>query len=335
MTSTKKSVVVAGLAIAGLALGACGGGTGAGTSAGASGGSGQGATTIKLVAAEYSKDHTKAFWDAFAKTYKEKTGNTLEVQVVSWDNIDQQSSTMIQNNQAPDILNLNAYASYAKDGLLYNSDEVLPAAVKSDILDTFVKYGTYQGKMYGFPDLSSARALFYNKTLFKEAGIANPPKTWDELEADAKKIAATGQHRLRPPARTGGVAGRVLHVAVQQRRRLEDRRQVGHQLGQERRDADLPQEAGRREGHAEQPGPHQPRRRLRPVQVGQGRHGRRLQPAGRRPRRGQEGRLRRRAVPEQRQHREQDLRCHRLPDGLQEARQPGGGQGLLRPLLPA
>ncbi len=194
MSSTKKSVVVAGLAIAGLALGACGGGTGAGSAAGggSTGGGSQGPTTIKLVAAEYSKDHTKAFWDSFAKTYKEKTGNTLEVQVVSWDNIDQQSSTMIQNNQAPDILNLNAYASYAKDGLLYNSDEVLSDSAKSDILDTFVKYGTYQDKFYGFPDLSSARALFYNKAIFKQAGIANPPKTWDELEADAKKIAATG-----------------------------------------------------------------------------------------------------------------------------------------------
>ena len=195
MRSTKKSVVIAGLAVAGLALGACGGGTGAGSAGGAggsTGGSGQEAKTIKLVAAEYSKDHTKAFWDAFAKTYKEKTGYTLDVQVVSWDNIDQQSSTMIQNNQAPDILNLNAYASYAKDGLLYDSDAVLPASVKSDILDTFVKYGTYQGKFYGFPDLSSARAFFYNKTLFKQAGINEPPKTWADLEADAKKIAATG-----------------------------------------------------------------------------------------------------------------------------------------------
>jgi len=193
MSWTKKSVVVAGLAVAGLALGACGGGTGAGSAgAGGSTGGGQEAKTIKIVAAEYSKDHTKAFWDAFAKTYKEKTGYTLEVQVVSWDNIDQQSSTMIQNNQAPDILNLNAYASYAKDGLLYDSDAVLPAAVKGDILDTFVKYGTYEGKFYGFPDLSSARAFFYNKTLFKQAGINEPPKTWAELEADAKKIAATG-----------------------------------------------------------------------------------------------------------------------------------------------
>ena len=143
--------------------------------------------TIKLVAAEYSKDNTKAFWDAFAKTYKDKTGYTLEVQVVSWDTIDQQSSTMIQNNQAPDILNLNAYASYAKDGLLHDGDTVLPDNVKSDILETFVKYGTYDGKFYGFPDLSSARALFYNADLFKQAGIAGPPKTWAELEDSAKK----------------------------------------------------------------------------------------------------------------------------------------------------
>src|SRR3954468_10946489 len=197
MRSTKQSVVVAGLAMAGLALGACAGGTGAGTARGATAGtSGAGVKRSKPVAPEESKDHTKAFWDAFAKTYKEKTGYTLDVQIVSWDNIDQQSSTMIQNNQAPDILNLNAYASYAKDGLLFDSDAVLPAVVKDDILDTFVKYGTYQGKFYGFPDLSSARALFYNKTLFNQAGIAAPPKTWTELEADAKKVTALGNGKV-------------------------------------------------------------------------------------------------------------------------------------------
>ncbi len=180
-----------GLAIgASLALAACSGGTGASSADG--GGSGGKATTIKLVAAEYSKDHTKAFWDKFASDYKAKTGNTLEVQIVSWDDIDQQSSTMVQNNNPPDILNLNAYASYAKDDLLYSADDVLSPAVKSDLLDAFVKSGTYKGKMYGMPDLSSARAMFYNKDIFSKAGIAAPPKTWSEFQADAKKIAALG-----------------------------------------------------------------------------------------------------------------------------------------------
>lgn len=183
--------LVALVAAAGLSLAACGGGTGAGTADGG-GDSGKKVTKIKLVAAEYSKDHTAAFWNQFATKYKAKTGIDLEVQVVSWDDIDQQTSTMIQNNNAPDILNLNVYASYAKDGLLYSSDEVLSPSVKSDLLDAFVKSGTYNGKMYGMPDLSSARAFFYNKTLFQKAGISAPPKTWSEFEDDAKKINALG-----------------------------------------------------------------------------------------------------------------------------------------------
>lgn len=189
MTRTKSLLAAA--AVAAVALAGCSGGTGSGSTPSGSGG-GSKATTIKLVAAEYSKDNTKAFWDAFAKTYKDKTGNTLEVQVVSWDNIDQQSSTMIQNNQAPDLLNINVYASYAKDGLLWSADEVLSPTAKADLLDAFVKSGTYNGKLYGMPDLSSARAFFYNTDLFAQAGIAAPPKTWAEFEDAAKKITALG-----------------------------------------------------------------------------------------------------------------------------------------------
>ena len=178
-----------------LALAACGGGTGAGTTGGGSASSGGGeqkVTKIKLVAAEYSKENTSAFWTKFAEAYKAKTGIDLEVQVISWNDLDQQSSTMVQNNAAPDILNLNVYASYAKDDLLWSADDVLSESVKSDLLPNFVKSGTYEGKMYGMPDLSSARALFYNKDLFAKAGIAAPPKTWDEFVADAKKISALG-----------------------------------------------------------------------------------------------------------------------------------------------
>jgi multiple sugar transport system substrate-binding protein len=187
----KRLVAAAAAGGIALALTACGGGTGA-ANAGGSGGDGGKVTDIKLVAAEYSKDNTAAFWNKFAAAYKAKTGINLDVQVVSWDDIDQQSSTMLQNNAAPDILNLNAYASYAKDGLLYSSDDVLSASVKDDLLPNFVQSGTYQGKMYGMPDLSSARALFYNTDIFAKAGIAGPPKTWDEFTADAKKITALG-----------------------------------------------------------------------------------------------------------------------------------------------
>lgn len=193
----RMRALVAGVGGLTLLLAGCGGGTGSGTAAGGPAGGGAPVSSIKLVAAEYSKDHTATFWEQFAQAYRAKTGTTLDVQIVSWNDIDQQSSTMIQNNSAPDILNLNVYASYAADGLLYSADEVLSPAVRDDLLPNFVTSGTYDGKMYGMPDLASARALFYNKTLFAQAGITAPPTTWAEFETAAKKIAALG----------GGVAG--------------------------------------------------------------------------------------------------------------------------------
>jgi multiple sugar transport system substrate-binding protein len=185
--SLRLGALVAAAALASMALVSCS----------PSNGSAAGVSSIKVVIAEYSKDHTAKFWKAFATKYEKTSGVKLDLQIINWNDLDQQSSTMVQTGNPPDILNENAYASYAADGLLYNSDEVLPAATKADIIPAFVKSGTYKGKFYGMPDLSSARALFYNKDLFAKAGIDKAPTTWDEFTAAAKKVNALG----------GGVVG--------------------------------------------------------------------------------------------------------------------------------
>ena len=54
-----------------LALGACDRGPGAGTS-------------IKVVIADYSKDHTKPFWQSLAGDYTKRTGVKVDLQAVSY-----------------------------------------------------------------------------------------------------------------------------------------------------------------------------------------------------------------------------------------------------------
>ncbi|GAA2881472.1 sugar ABC transporter substrate-binding protein [Actinoplanes cyaneus] len=49
-------------------------------------------------------------------------------------------------------------------------------------------YTEFQGKRCAMPFLADAYGMFYNKDLFAKAGIAGPPKTLDELTADAKKL---------------------------------------------------------------------------------------------------------------------------------------------------
>src|ERR1700712_899884 len=92
-TSVKKylrlGAVVAVAAATTIALGSCG-------STGASSSSKGGVSSIKVVIAEYSKDHTKKFWDAFATKYEKTTGVKLNLQIINWNDLDQQSSTMVQ-----------------------------------------------------------------------------------------------------------------------------------------------------------------------------------------------------------------------------------------------
>lgn len=44
------------------------------------------------------------------------------------------------------------------------------------------------GKIYGLPLSVDTLAIYYNKDLLDRAGIAEPPKTWDEFQADVKKL---------------------------------------------------------------------------------------------------------------------------------------------------
>jgi ABC-type glycerol-3-phosphate transport system substrate-binding protein len=49
-----------------------------------------------------------------------------------------------------------------------------------------------KGEIYAIPNDTGTYALFYNKALFKKAGIARPPKTYDEVLADCKIFKSKG-----------------------------------------------------------------------------------------------------------------------------------------------
>jgi multiple sugar transport system substrate-binding protein len=51
-----------------------------------------------------------------------------------------------------------------------------------------LRYTSYKGDQCSLPMLSDAYGLYYNTTMFKAAGITSPPKTFSQLEADAKKL---------------------------------------------------------------------------------------------------------------------------------------------------
>jgi multiple sugar transport system substrate-binding protein len=81
-------------------------------------------------------------------------------------------------------------AGQAADITKYVSGIKNYAYVQPQLLNVF-KGG---GKLYGLPMTNYSMGLLYSRTLFKQAGLNpdQPPTTWDEIRADAKKIAALG-----------------------------------------------------------------------------------------------------------------------------------------------
>jgi multiple sugar transport system substrate-binding protein len=73
--------------------------------------------------------------------------------------------------------------------------DLLGADMVNDIVDGSKAGVTFGGKVMAMPWAPHPSALFWNKTLFKKAGLdpEKPPATWDEMVADAKKIAALGK----------------------------------------------------------------------------------------------------------------------------------------------
>lgn len=81
-------------------------------------------------------------------------------------------------------IDLNTYIKAdAKKGdkSLQNMIDSLPEDTKVDV------FGFSDGGIYYLPGCTTGPVYFYNKTIFDELGL-NPPKDWDELESNSRKI---------------------------------------------------------------------------------------------------------------------------------------------------
>ena len=69
-------------------------------------------------------------------------------------------------------------------------------------------------QIYALPFYADTLALYYNKTLFNNAGLVNPPKTWDDFNSAVKELttASEGGNIGRAGAALG-TANNVNHSA--------------------------------------------------------------------------------------------------------------------------
>jgi multiple sugar transport system substrate-binding protein len=188
MTVMKKLSAVLALCVVGVAMTACG-----------SGSSGSGdkvhltfwththppmiALNKKLIA-EYEKAHPNV---------------TIDYQQIPNTDFNTKMLTSLSNGSGPDVINMDDVAlrgDYIPKRLLAPMDSAAQTAAEGRYLpNTLDGAKGPDGKVYGLPTEFNATAFAINKAAFKKAGLdpADPPKTWDDVAADGKKLIAAGQ----------------------------------------------------------------------------------------------------------------------------------------------
>ena len=130
--------------------------------------------------------------------FEKQTGIKVKLEVVPWSDLLNRILTATTSGQGPDILNIgNTWsASLQATGALLPWDEKNFGKIggKDRFVDSALGSTGVTGQdPAAVPLYSMAYALYYNKKMFKDAGIEKPPATWDELIETGKKISKDGK----------------------------------------------------------------------------------------------------------------------------------------------
>lgn len=80
-------------------------------------------TTLDVIISQYGTQ-TQTWWTQFEKDFEaENPDIDLNVEIVSWNDLYTKVNTLVANNNAPDILNIDVLADYVADDLLMPATE--------------------------------------------------------------------------------------------------------------------------------------------------------------------------------------------------------------------
>lgn len=119
---------------------------------------------------------------------------TIEKQIVPWADYWTQLQTAVSGGSTFDVfwMNVSNFPVYASSGTLTPITQIIGGdGIAVDRLPaTLVESYAFEGVQYGVPRDFDAIAIYYNKTLFDNAGVAYPTAewTWDDFRAAAEQL---------------------------------------------------------------------------------------------------------------------------------------------------
>jgi len=140
---------------------------------------------------------TDQFSQRLVDAYNSSHKNHVALTIIPNDSYLTKVGAAAGSHSLPDILASDVVYSpnYTKQGLFQDiSADVKALPFYSSIAKSHLDVASYDGKIYAVPNKLDSSVLFYNKDLFKQAGLdpEKAPANFTEMLADARKITALG-----------------------------------------------------------------------------------------------------------------------------------------------
>ncbi|WP_104087795.1 ABC transporter substrate-binding protein [Arthrobacter sp. GMC3] len=182
----------ASLAIAAVALTACGASTPQ-TKAASPAAAFEGKGPINYVSSRDASGAAQKSIDEWNASHPDEKVSVVELP----DSADQQRQQLVQNAQIKadtfGVVNLDVVWTSefaANKWIMPLPKDALPVG---SMIDATVNAATYRDTLYAAPYYTDGALFYYRSDLLEAAGIAAPPKTWDEMKTACKAVLALPQ----------------------------------------------------------------------------------------------------------------------------------------------
>ncbi len=151
---------------------------------------------------------------------KQNPDIVVEHKTFPYEQFNQKVAISVPAGKGPDVVNLyyGWVPKYVEAGYLQPlpTDEFSPRMIEDEFLP-MVDAVKLNGKYWGLPTAVRALALFWNKDLFKEAGLDpnKPPRTWEQLQDYAIKLTKQDRGQLLQEGYAWNADGQDNHIFVQ------------------------------------------------------------------------------------------------------------------------
>lgn len=151
--------------------------------------------------------------------FTQQTGIKVNLEVIPFTNLLNKILTATTSGKGPDVLNLgNTWSpSLQATGALLDWDTKMMDKIGGNgrFESAALQTTGMSGKLpVAVPLYTKVYQLYYNKKMFAAAGIANPPATWDEFVATAKKLTKDTNGDGKPDQWGLSVRGKASTVAL-------------------------------------------------------------------------------------------------------------------------